>query len=690
MSWWPWEHEDEIVSQPEHVDGSAAGPPIDALAAAADAERLGWLPWTHSHDGSERPDDDVTAPEAVEQAAEAPVEDDADWDDGPKGSWAAFSVVPGEDELVAPETVEAPDEDDYGFHDVEEADARRETSAAAIGEDVEESATVDEPAPVDVDLQAAEVVDEESEGAVSAADDLESEPVAEAADLLEPAEPVDETGAGPAEDVEPSVPVRRARRWPWSRHVEAPSESASEAESAEGGVAEAPAAAAAAEMVEEPEVLGPPLELTLPAPSASETAQLSLLDEVADQEPGVTDGVSSTGEVVGRDPAALADVVAVGAVADGSAPAPDVDADEGEGDEPRRGYRSLRRSRKRGRLGRMAAAKKDLSPAARVATVAGRVARIVALVAVTVVVLAGLVFGLVLGVNAFARWNARRIAAQTGSAATATQDNVLVIGVTDGQAVGFAALKAERSDRRVLGIAIPDGAFVEVPGQGFERLGDSYVQGPDVSKDAVSNYLMVRFGSYIVVSGEAYQQLMNSQNVGGIMGQVQATDMSASDRNELAQYFSTIGTKNVWIVPLPVKPIAVGDQQYFEPEKAQVADLLLQWWGVKVDEQKSMPRVVVYNGVGTPGIAGKAAQQLIRKGFEVVDSGNADNFKHKTTLILLYHGTPAEAQGVHDALGTGQVLVQSAPQDIADMIVIIGADYQPPADVTEVTPTPAP
>ena len=93
--------------------------------------------------------------------------------------------------------------------------------------------------------------------------------------------------------------------------------------------------------------------------------------------------------------------------------------------------------------------------------------------------------------------------------------------------------------------------------------------------------------------------------------------------------------------------------------------------------------MVVYNGVGTPGIAGKAAQQLIRKGFRVVDSGNADKFDYKTTQVLLYHGTDADAQAVRDALGVGEIKVQSAPQELTDMIVIIGADYQPPAGELE-------
>jgi len=315
---------------------------------------------------------------------------------------------------------------------------------------------------------------------------------------------------------------------------------------------------------------------------------------------------------------------------------------------------------------------------------AGR--RLVA-VLVIIAVLAGSIFAVALGVNALARWNARRLAALSAAPASPAEDNLLIIGVSDGVAVGFTALKAERPSKRVLGIAIPDGAFVEVPGQGFERVGASYAGGPEVSKDAVTNYLGVPFNRYVIVEGSTYQTLLKDQNIAALMSQVVKTDLTADQRKSFTDFFASVGTKDVWIVPLPVKPVAVGDQRYFEPQRAQVADLLLQWWGVQPGQQKATPRVIVYNGVGTPGIAGVASQQLIRAGLRVVDSGNADNFDHATTLILLFHGTQADAESVRKALGVGQVVVQSATQELTDMIVIIGADYRPPTSDASTVPT---
>jgi hypothetical protein len=325
--------------------------------------------------------------------------------------------------------------------------------------------------------------------------------------------------------------------------------------------------------------------------------------------------------------------------------------------------------------------------AGRIRSRAALVVRRILSVFLIIVVMVVTLYGLALAVNVFARWNARRVAALSAAPASAAQDNLLVIGVSDGVAIGFTALKAEHSSGRVLGIAIPDGAFLEVPGQGFERVGDSYAGGPVVSTDAVTNFLGVPFRKYVVVNGDTYQVMLKTQDVSGLMRSITSTDLTSQQRASFTQYFASVNTKNVWIVPLPVKAVAVGDQNYFEPQRPQIADLLLQWWGVQSSQQQSMPRVIVYNGVGTPGIAGVAAQQLIRAGLKVVDSGNADNFNHATTLILLYHGTQADAQDVRTALGVGQIVVQSAPELVTDMIVIIGADYKPPASDISTVPT---
>ena len=132
-------------------------------------------------------------------------------------------------------------------------------------------------------------------------------------------------------------------------------------------------------------------------------------------------------------------------------------------------------------------------------------------------------------------------------------------------------------------------------------------------------------------------------------------------------------------MPLPVKPIDLGGQTFFEPQRDKIADLLLQWWDVRLGAEDSAVRVIIYNGAGTPGIAGQAAQQLIAAGMRVVDTKNADRFDYDTTLIVVQDGNTEQGDVVRSALGVGEVVDKPSEQDVADVIVIIGLDYEPPA-----------
>ena len=55
----------------------------------------------------------------------------------------------------------------------------------------------------------------------------------------------------------------------------------------------------------------------------------------------------------------------------------------------------------------------------------------------------------------------------------------------------------------------------DVPGQGFERIGDSYKGGAAVSLAAVSNYLSVPFDYYVTVDDAAYKTMLKQQDVSG-------------------------------------------------------------------------------------------------------------------------------------------------------------------------------
>jgi len=350
--------------------------------------------------------------------------------------------------------------------------------------------------------------------------------------------------------------------------------------------------------------------------------------------------------------------------------------------EPLTGYRQTRRGSRASKSAKRA--EKKYSVAA-VVDRWGRSLRNFVIVAVRGLGTFGMVILVLLllatGVNTYARWSALKSAREVDSSQERerrSKENLLVIGVDEGKAIGFLAMRVDRAGSRVFGIAIPDGAFIDIPGQGFERVGEAYDAGADVALSAISNYLTVPFVSYITVPKAAYSDALSRQVVASLPKSVGDSNLSTSEMEILSKDLSVIEQKNVALVPLPVKPIKLGDQTYFEPQRAEVADLLKSWWGVSASDQRRAVRVIVYNGAGVPGVAGEAAQVLIRAGFRVVDTKNADEFNYAKTRVVVRQGDATRGESVKRALGVGVVTVEPSSSEVTDVIVIIGKDYQTP------------
>ena len=93
-------------------------------------------------------------------------------------------------------------------------------------------------------------------------------------------------------------------------------------------------------------------------------------------------------------------------------------------------------------------------------------------------------------------------------------------------------------------------------------------------------------------------------------------------------------------------------------------------------------RVLVQNGVGAPGLGGKARDKLAAAGMDYVEGGNAASFGTARTLILIQDGSQTSiAQGdeVATALGvpTSDVKITTQGQNIADVVVVLGTDFHP-------------
>jgi hypothetical protein len=93
-------------------------------------------------------------------------------------------------------------------------------------------------------------------------------------------------------------------------------------------------------------------------------------------------------------------------------------------------------------------------------------------------------------------------------------------------------------------------------------------------------------------------------------------------------------------------------------------------------------RILVQNGVGTPGLGEAARAVLVAKGYSFRSGGNAFAFSTGPSVVLVPDSTPqsrAVGSAVAQLLGlpASAVELDSNPTTIADVKVILGADFTP-------------
>ncbi len=85
-------------------------------------------------------------------------------------------------------------------------------------------------------------------------------------------------------------------------------------------------------------------------------------------------------------------------------------------------------------------------------------------------------------------------------------------------------------------------------------------------------------------------------------------------------------------------------------------------------------RVVVLNGNGVSGAAGRAADALEGYGFTIVKVGDADRKDFVTTVVIVRPGDVARAEELVATLGFGEVR-SGTVEDGVDAVVIVGSDF---------------
>jgi len=89
-------------------------------------------------------------------------------------------------------------------------------------------------------------------------------------------------------------------------------------------------------------------------------------------------------------------------------------------------------------------------------------------------------------------------------------------------------------------------------------------------------------------------------------------------------------------------------------------------------------RVQLLNGCGTPGIGEQVASEIDLDSFEIIGSGNADNFDYQETIFVIFsddEGVLGAAEKLVNQLEVGRVEAHPQTQNVSDITVIVGKDY---------------
>jgi hypothetical protein len=93
-------------------------------------------------------------------------------------------------------------------------------------------------------------------------------------------------------------------------------------------------------------------------------------------------------------------------------------------------------------------------------------------------------------------------------------------------------------------------------------------------------------------------------------------------------------------------------------------------------------RVLVLNGVGTPGLGASVATKLRASPFRIVGTRNKQGFGVKESVVVVFDSSEAslaKAREVARLLGLKETAVRIGTQNqsVADVIVVVGTDFTP-------------
>ena len=173
---------------------------------------------------------------------------------------------------------------------------------------------------------------------------------------------------------------------------------------------------------------------------------------------------------------------------------------------------------------------------------------------------------------------------------------------------------------------------------------------------------------------------------------------STKDIYKLSKRFKSLDPDKVDLLTLPTTPIGSGSRYQGEQLVQPFAQVLIDRIngidstkpGGALSVKPSDVRVRVLNGAGTNGLAGRVSDELRDQQFNVVDTGDADNFNYARSIVRHRTEAQGKAQLLQRSLVSGALLVPDNTLQGVDVALVIGRDYAGARPVfADTTPTSA-
>lgn len=237
-------------------------------------------------------------------------------------------------------------------------------------------------------------------------------------------------------------------------------------------------------------------------------------------------------------------------------------------------------------------------------------------------------------------------------------------------------------------IEVPS-ALTSDPGNGGGEL--RFEAGPQVlDGPRLAEYLMFRRAGETeldvpprlqrVLRGFLEQLAEDEARLGEVFGEpVLDVEEPELVRDVFAGLAKSRGRDRVVMLTLPVSPLGSDRTDAYRVDAERLEQIVEDRLAASrpSDETGAGRSLQILNGVGTPGIGQAVAELLQPGGYRVLLTGNAADFDHTTTRIVIYDDASEQlevARDIRERLGVGEIERSGTPQSVVDVTVLVGAD----------------